>query len=194
MIKHALSKLLVLATAALFSASSFAGDDDNKKYQEALAKFKENPTVSQFFGKSYGYALFATIGKGGFGIGGAHGKGRVFKSGAHTGNTKMTQVTIGFQAGGQAFSQIIFFENQEAYDKFTTGKFEFGAQASAIAIQASANAQAGTTGNAANASGTDEVGKAAAQYTNGMVVFTVAKGGLMYEATVGGQKFNFQPN
>ncbi len=169
-----------------------AGDDKEEKYAETMAKFKQNPTVSKFLGEAYGYAVFPTIGKGGLGIGGAHGKGRVYKGSAVTGTTKMSQVTIGFQAGGQAFSQIVLFENKKSFDKFTTGKFEFGAQATAVAIQASAGAAAGTTGNTAGASSKADAGKQNAEWVNGMVVFTYAKGGLMYEASLGGQKFSYK--
>ena len=105
----------------------------------------------------------------------------------------MTQITVGFQLGGQAYSQIIFFEDKRAYDEFTNGNFEFGAQATAVAITAGASAQAGTTGPSATASGTQHAAKTAAKYYKGMAVFTVAKGGLMYEASIGGQKFGYSP-
>jgi lipid-binding SYLF domain-containing protein len=104
----------------------------------------------------------------------------------------MTQITVGFQLGGQAFSQIIFFEDKRAFDEFTGGNFEFGAQATAVAITAGASAQAGTTGPSASASGTQHRSKNIAEYYKGMAVFTVTKGGLMYEASIGGQKFNYK--
>ncbi|XEM48886.1 YSC84-related protein [Agaribacterium sp. ZY112] len=175
--------------SCLFSATSFADDD---KYAESLAKFKANPAVGSKLNSAYAYALFPTIGKGGFGIGGAHGKGKVYKSGAVTGTSKMSQLTIGLQLGGQAYSQIILFQNKKAYDQFTSGKFEFGAQATAVAITASANASAGTTGNAAGASSKADAGVQNAEWVNGMLVFTYAKGGLMYEASIGGQKFSYK--
>ena len=136
--------------------------------------------------------MFPTIGKGGVGIGGAHGKGRVYEKGKYIGDTSMTQVTIGFQLGGQAFSEIIFFEDARALTDFTSGNFEFGAEASAIAITAGASAKAGSTGTSAAASGTQDKAKTAGGYFKGMAVFTIAKGGLMFEAALGGQKFNFQ--
>ena len=105
----------------------------------------------------------------------------------------MTQVTIGLQFGGQAYREIIFFENKAAFDAFTTGNFEFGAQASAVAITAGASAQTGTTGTTTGASTTQKDATTAAKYSDGMAVFTVAKGGLMYEASVGGQKFSYTP-
>jgi lipid-binding SYLF domain-containing protein len=160
-------------------------------YADTIKVFRAAKESNQFFGKSYGYAVFPTIGKGGFVVGGAHGKGRVYANGAHVGDSAMTQLTIGAQLGGQAYSQIVFFEDKRAFDEFTSGNFEFGAQATAVAITAGASAQAGTTGPSASASGTQHHAKTAAKYYRGMAVFTVAKGGLMYEASVGGQKFSY---
>jgi lipid-binding SYLF domain-containing protein len=117
----------------------------------------------------------------------------VYAKGAHVGDTSMTQVTVGFQLGGQAYSEIIFFHDQRAFDAFTSGNFEFGAQATAVAITAGASAQASTGGTGAGASGTQNHAKTAGGYQNGMAVFTVAKGGLMYEASIGGQKFGYTP-
>ncbi|MGB8410395.1 MAG: YSC84-related protein [Gallionella sp.] len=105
----------------------------------------------------------------------------------------MTQITVGLQLGGQAFSQIIFFEDKRAFDEFTGGNFEFGAEASAVAITAGASAQATTTGSSAGASGGKNDAKTTGSYYRGMAIFTVAKGGLMYEASVGGQKFSYTP-
>ena len=150
--------------------------------------------VATFFSNSYAYALFPTIGKGGIGIGGAHGKGRVFQGGRHIGDTSMTQVTIGFQLGGQAYSMIIFFEDERALREFTSGNFEFGAQATAVAITAGASASASTAGGGtAGASGGQNDATTSGGYTKGMAVFTIAKGGLMYEASLGGQKFSYTP-
>jgi len=163
------------------------------KYSEALETFKRAETSNAFFSKSYGYALFPTIGKGGIGLGGAHGSGRVYANGQYVGDTKMTQVTIGFQLGGQAFSQIIFFEDKRAFDEFTGGNFEFGAQATAVAITAGASASASTTGNTAGASGGKNDAAVAGGYQKGYAIFTIAKGGLMYEASIGGQKFSYKP-
>ena len=137
--------------------------------------------------------MFPKIGKAGVGVGGAHGKGRVYAEGKHVGDTSMTQLTAGLQLGGQAFSQIIFFEDKRAFDEFTSGNFEFGAQATAVAITAGVSAGAGTTGTSAGASGGKHDANTVGQYHKGMAVFTVAKGGLMYEATVGGQKFKYKP-
>ena len=164
-------------------------------YSEAIKAFKEAGESASFFDTSYGYALFPTIGKGGIGLGGAYGKGQVYVGGRHTGNTDMVQVTIGFQLGGQAYSQVIFFEDQRAYQEFTSGNFEFGAQATAVVITAGASAEANTGGGlAAGASGgRSDAATAHGGYRKGMAVFTIARGGLMYEASLGGQKFSYSP-
>jgi lipid-binding SYLF domain-containing protein len=177
-----------LLAAGLFVTSVATADE----FDATLDMFR-GAVADEFFENSYGYVVFPTIGKGGIGIGGARGKGQVYKSGEHVGNSTMTQVTVGFQLGGQAYSQIIFFEDERAYRDFTSGNFEFGAQATAVAITASASASAGTTGTGAGASATGgQTGKAGGDYYKGMAVFTFAKGGLMYEASVGGQKFSYK--
>ncbi len=163
------------------------------EYDDTIAIFKAAGESSHFFNTAYGYAVFPTVGKGGMVVGAAHGKGRVYAGGAQTGTTSMTQLSVGLQLGGQAFSQIIFFEDQRAYTQFTSGNFEFGAQASAVAITAAASAGAGTTGHSAGASGGNKNATTVGTYYRGMAVFTIAKGGLMYEASIGGQKFNFTP-
>jgi lipid-binding SYLF domain-containing protein len=163
------------------------------KYADAIRKFRNAGQSAGYFGKSHGYAVFPTIGKGGIGIGGARGTGRVYRRGVPVGTTTMTQVTVGMQFGGQAYSQIIFFQDKRAFDEFTSGHFEFGAQATAVAITAGASAQASTGGSGAGASSTPENAATAGRYYKGMAVFTVAKGGLMYEATIGGQRFSFKP-
>jgi len=168
------------------SASAWADD-----YADTIKIFKEAGASSGFFDNSYGYAIFPTIGKGGVGVGGAYGKGRVYKNGAYVGNTSMTQLTVGWQFGGQGYSQIIFFQDQRAFDEFTTGKFEFGAQATAVAITAGASASASTAGTSTSASGGKHDATTAGAYNKGMATFTVAKGGLMYEASIGGQKFRY---
>ena len=178
----ALLVLGVLATAPAL-ADDFSATIEN--FRSAVSP--------EFFDDSYGYAVFPTIGKGGMGIGGARGKGQVYAKGKHVGDTTMTQLTIGFQLGGQAYSQIIFFEDQRAFEEFTSGNFEFGAQATAVAITAGASASVTTTGTGAGASSAESTAKATGDYYKGMAVFTIAKGGLMYEASIGGQKFNYKP-
>jgi len=162
------------------------------EYQDTINIFKKAGESGSFFGKAYGYAVFPTIGKGGVGVGGAYGKGHVYARGKYVGDTSMAQVTVGFQLGGQAYSEIIFFEDERAFKEFTGGNFEFGADASAIAITASANAKASSTGASAGASATKNAATTAGGYHKGMATFTVAKGGLMYEASVGGQKFSYK--
>jgi len=183
-----LTRLLLTLLIALPFTPALADD-----YSDTIKVFRNAGQSGRFFGSSYGYAVFPTIGKGGFVVGGAHGSGRVYARGAHVGDTSMTQVTVGFQLGGQAYSEIIFFEDQRAFDAFTSGNFEFGAQATAVAITAGASAQASTGGTGAGASGTQNHAKTAGGYQSGVAVFTVAKGGLMYEASIGGQKFSYKP-
>lgn len=161
-------------------------------YSETIEVFKKSDAVKPFFNNCYGYTVFPTIGKGGIGIGGAYGTGRVYAKGAPTGTAKLFKGTIGFQLGGQAFSQMIFFEDKRAFEEFTSGNFEFDANASAVAITAGVQASAGTEGTTAGASAGPATGKQAkTSYRKGMAVFVQAKGGLMYEATIGGQKFTY---
>lgn len=150
---------------------------------------KQLGNVPQMVAESYGYAVLPTIGKGAVGIGGAGGTGCVFAGAEHTGNVSMGQVTVGFQLGGQSYSQIILFKNVDVYNDFTKGQFEFGADATAVAL--TYGAQAGATTKGASASAGDT--KAAGSWKRGMAVYTLAKGGLMYEASIGGQKFKFKP-
>jgi lipid-binding SYLF domain-containing protein len=184
---------LLKTTLVLFMftlSGQFAWADD---YSEAIDTFKQAGESGSFFNGSYGYAVFPTIGKAGLGIGGAHGKGKVYKQGTPIGNSAMTQVTIGLQAGGQAYSQIIFFENEGALNDFTSGNFEFSAQATAVAITAGVSAEANTGGGtAAGASGgKKDATTTSGGYRKGMAIFTIAKGGLMYEAALGGQKYSY---
>ena len=146
-----LKRLMPLFALPLLLSTAPAHADE---YTDTIAVFKKAGESSRYFNTAHGYAVFPTIGKGGVGIGGAHGKGRVYEKGKYIGDASMTQVTVGFQLGGQAFSEIIFFEDQRALKEFTTGNFEFGAEASAMAITAGASAQAGTEGASAAASAT----------------------------------------
>ena len=139
----------------------------------AVEKFKEIPDLTLFFENAYGYVVFPVIRKGGLGIGGAGGKGQVFVKGKMIGNSKVRQVSFGFQAGGQKYREIIFFKDKFAIDEFTRGNFKLGAQASAVALTAGVSTDAA--------------------YNDGVAIFTQAIGGLMYEASVGGQKFSFNP-
>ena len=140
----------------------------------ALAEFERtNPKIKAFLESAHGYAVFPTVAKGAIGIGGAHGDGLVYEKGKLIGATTLGQITIGFQLGGQAYRELICFQNKQALDRFKGGNFEFDAQASGVAV---------TAGISFDAS-----------YEHGVAIFTMAKGGLMYEASIGGQKFSFTP-
>jgi lipid-binding SYLF domain-containing protein len=179
-----------LATGLLLAAAPAWADE----YQETIDIFKKAGESGKFFDSAHGYAVFPTIGKGGVGIGGAYGKGRVYEQGKHIGDASMTQVTVGWQLGGQAYSQIVFFQDSRALKEFTSGSFEFGAEASAVAITAAAGARASTGGASAGASGgRHDAATVGSKYNKGLATFTVAKGGLMYEASIGGQKFGYTP-
>ena len=185
---HAFRALLI----TLVSSFSFAGIAAADDYADTVQLFKNAGQSGTFFDKAYGYAVFPTVGKGALGIGGARGKGRVYARGKYVGDATLTQVSIGFQAGGQAYSQIVFFEDERAYREFTSGEFGFGAGVSAVAITAAASATASTTGNSAGISGGKKDATTTGEYFKGMAVFTIAKGGLMYEAALAGQKFSFR--
>ena len=186
MIKRILS---LFAVFVLLAVGSPAWADP---HQDTISVFKNAGESGGFFKSAYGYAVFPTVGKGGFGIGGAYGKGRVYRQGAYIGDASMAQVTIGLQLGGQSYSQIVFFEDKRALDEFTSGNFEFGAEASAVALTAAAGAKANTAGHSAGMSGGENDAKTVGRYVKGMATFTVVKGGLMYEASIGGQKFSYQ--
>jgi hypothetical protein len=180
-------------TAAILLGSLIAGPSWADEYQDTINVFRKAVESSKFFNAAYGYAVFPTIGKGGFGVGGAYGTGRVYEKGKLIGEASVTQLSVGFQLGGQAYSEIIFFENEAALREFTRGEFEFGAQASAVAITLAANAKAGSGGANAGASVYKDKAATVGAYNAGMAIFTVAKGGLMYEAAIAGQKFKFNP-
>lgn len=171
--------ILCVLSSVLVSSSAWAfqPDKDDKMQlgvAEAIVSLKEtDPGMQKFFDESAGYAVFPTVGKGGIGIGGARGKGLVIVNDQVDGTTTLTQVTVGFQLGGQTYSEFIFFKDQTALDQFRRGNFEMGAQASAVAATAGASADA--------------------NYDKGVAIFTNVKGGLMYEATIAGQKFKYKP-
>ena len=128
--------------------------------------------MKSLFDKSYGYVIFPNVGKGGIGVGGAAGNGVVYEQNKMVGSAKLSQVSIGFQAGGQAYREVIFFESKKALDRFKSSQLEFSADVSAVAVKSGASANA--------------------KYTKGVMVFSMQKAGLMYEASVGGQKFKFK--
>jgi lipid-binding SYLF domain-containing protein len=185
-------RALVIA-AALLAASNVALAQDVEDQKETIELFRSIPQVAPYFQSAYAYAVWDRIGRGGLGIGGARGRGQVYLGGKVTGFSTLTDITFGAQAGGQAYRQVVFFQNQAAYDKFVSGKFEFDASASAVAVTASAQARASTQGaSAAAGAGSPSTG-AGVGYVNGMQTFTMAEGGLMYAATIGGQRYNFKP-
>ncbi len=186
---NATRRFLILAAALLLPAGSLMAGP----YSDTLTLFRNAGQSAGYFAHSYGYAVFPTIGKGGFVVGGAHGDGHVYAQGKYIGNTSMTQVSVGFQAGGQAYSQIIFFQDKRALDEFTTGQFEFDAGVSAVAITAAAGGSVGTDGATGEASGGKKDALTAGSYYKGVAVFTIVKGGAMYQATVAGQKFSYKP-
>lgn len=169
-----------------------AGSALADSYADTIGLFEEAGASAGFFKASYAYATFPTIGKGGLLIGGARGKGRVYAQGRYIGDTTVTQISFGFQLGGQAYSEIIFFESPQDLARFESGKFALGAQASAVAITAAVSANASTAGTGSSASGTDNNAITTGRYQDGIAVFTIAKGGLMYEAAVAGQKFSYK--
>lgn len=182
-----------ILSAMIILISNFANVAQADNYSNTIEVFKKSQAVQPFFGKAYGYAVFPTVGKGGIGIGGAYGKGQVYRRGKVTGTTSLIKATIGFQLGGQVFSEIIFFQDKRAYNEFTSGNFEFDAAASVVAITVGAQAKVGTEGATAGASVGPATGEQAkTSYRKGMAVFVHTKGGLMYEAAIGGQKFSFE--
>ncbi|MCD6533200.1 MAG: hypothetical protein J7L25_03890 [Deltaproteobacteria bacterium] len=183
--------VVLLCIFLLFATLASAAKPDS--YTTATKRFQESTEAQNYFNHAYGYALFPTIGKGGIAIGGAYGQGRVYQNGKLTGTATLTQLTIGFQLGGQAYSEIIFFEDERAYKEFTSGAFSLNAKASAVAITAGVQAQTGTRGQTAGVSSGPASGKQfGSDYVSGMAIFVHARGGLMYEASVGGQKFTFE--
>jgi lipid-binding SYLF domain-containing protein len=170
--------VFALSCLAVFVACAGAPKTESDKASlnascgTAVADFRSHdPSLGKWFDEAHGYAIFPSIGKGGIGVGGAHGRGQVYRGKELIGYSTLTMATIGFQLGGQAFAELIFFEDEAALARFTSGSFEFAAQASAVAATAGAGAKA--------------------DYTAGMAVFTMVEGGLMYEASIGGQKFEY---
>ena len=190
MLRRSLVLMIVLNLTLV--GAGFAREVED--YSSTINDFKQSSDVRPFFDTAYGYAVFPTIGKGGLGIGAAHGKGQVYAQGEVTGFTSVTNISWGLQAGGQAYSMVVFFEDERAFKDFTSGNFEFGADAGAVAIQSGASASAGSEGAQAGASSGGSGGSmATTDYHKGMLVFTIGKGGLMYEATISGQKYKYNP-
>jgi lipid-binding SYLF domain-containing protein len=182
------STFVVLGLAAVMAGVARADS-----YEDTIQTFKRAGQSGTFFSRAYGYAVFPTVGGGGFIVGAAHGKGRVYVQGLLTGDSTMNLLSAGLQAGAKAYSELIFFEDKRALDDFESGHFAFGADASAVAITTAAEAGAGTNGVSSEASGDSSNASTAGGYHNGVAVFTVAKGGLMYAATLSGQHFTYTP-
>lgn len=165
---------LFLALFALIVQAQDKKDQEIISDSEAAkADFlKDDPDMAKLFNDSYGYIILPNVGKGGLGVGAASGNGVAFELGKMIGFAKMTQVTVGLQAGGQAYSEVVFFEDKESFERFKANKVEMAAQVSAVAAASGASADA--------------------KYVDGVAVFTRTKGGLMYEASVGGQQFKFR--
>jgi len=170
-------------------------DDDPAECAATIKLFQDAGESAGYFKNSYGYTVFPTIGKAGLGIGGAHGSGCVYEKGKQVGTAKMNQVSFGWQAGAQGYSLLVFLEDERAFNEFTSGNFEFGAKASAVAITAGASAGAGTQGTSSGASAgkKDATTQTRTGYEKGMASFSIIKGGLMYEAALGGAKFKYKP-
>jgi lipid-binding SYLF domain-containing protein len=174
--KKSTPKLMLGICLALVSTAVAQAGDDNliAESQQAIGDFvKADPSMASFIQKSTGYAVFPGVGKGGFVVGAARGKGILYDDHKPVGTLAMTQASIGAQAGAQSFAEIIFFESRHALEDFKSGKFEFSAEVSAVAVSAGASK--------------------AADYKQGVAVFTMAQGGLMFQASVGGQKFKYEP-
>jgi lipid-binding SYLF domain-containing protein len=173
--RHEAKEADMKADMAEMKAERHAKKDEAMKDANGAIQALKNadPSLSRMFGDAAGYAVFANVGKGGAGIGGAHGTGVLFEKGNATGRTTLSQVTIGAQLGGQSYSEVIFFDTKEALADFRKGEFALAAQVSAVAVKAGASANA--------------------KYEQGVAVFTLSKGGLMAEASIGGQKFSYEP-
>jgi lipid-binding SYLF domain-containing protein len=179
---------MLAALMLLAAATAGAG-----QYSDTIDLFKKAGASAGFFTDCYGYAVFPSVGQGGLVVGGAHGKGHVYQKDQYVGDTTMTQVSVGLQAGGRAYSMIIFLQDQRAFEEFTRGNYEFGADANAVAITAGASGQVGTTGANSGASAGKNDARTSGNYYKGVAVFTIVKGGAMVQAAIAGQKFSYAP-
>ena len=184
-----------LLIALIFFLPLAADAQQVKDYSSTINSFKSSPQLQWFFDNAYGYAVFPVVGKAALIVGGGYGQGQVYRQGRVTGRTDLFQASVGFQWGGQAFSEIIFFRDKWAYDAFTRGQYEFDANASAVVVTAGAQAKASSMGSSASASAGPRTGAQSQSYyaSNGMAPFVYTKGGLMAELAIGGQKFTFSP-
>jgi lipid-binding SYLF domain-containing protein len=176
----------VILALMLGSGVAYAGE-----YDETIELFKHAGETAVFFTDCYAYAVVPTIGAGGLIVGGARGEGQVYVHDRLVGSAVMTQLSVGLQAGGRAYSEIIFFQDKRYLDEFESGKFEFAAGASAVAITAGASASVGTDRASSEASGGKSDATTNGDYQTGMAVFTIAKGGLMFAADISGERFSY---
>jgi hypothetical protein len=189
-----MKRFVTISLAVLMIVAAAHGSVLADSHADAIAVFKTSPVVLPFFETAYGYAVFPSVGKGAIFVGASYGKGKVYQGDTATGTATLVKISLGYQFGGQAFREIIFFEDKRAYDEFTRGAFEFDANASAVAITAGLQAQAGSMGATAGASVLPSTGKqAGTSYHKGVAVFVHAIGGLMIEASIGGQTITFEP-
>src|SRR5882762_5025330 len=184
-------KITTLLLGAAFSLLLGTSVAYASEYDETIELFKHAGESAVFFSNCYAYAVFPTIGAGGLVVGGARGAGQVYVHDRLVGDAVMTQLSIGLQAGGKAYSEIIFFQDKRHLDEFESGKFEFAAGASAVAITAGASASIGTDRASSGASGGKDNATTNGDYQSGMAVFTIAKGGLMFAADISGEKFSY---
>jgi lipid-binding SYLF domain-containing protein len=176
------SILIIMAfifSMGVMSLDTYAGWDPDKEQKAikqtniTIERFRDkDPTIDRFFDMSYGYAVFSNVGKGAFIVGGGYGRGTVHERGRHVGYVKIVDLSIGFQIGGRGFSEIIFFKDKKTFDTFKAGKFELSSEAVAVFANFGAAKKA--------------------NYDRGAAVFIFAKGGLMADASVGGQAFEFE--
>ncbi len=172
-----INSFALMITFLLVSSTVFSQANKNKRIiddsKQAKSEFiKSDKLMSNLFNNAYAYVIFPNVGKGGLGVGGASGKGVVYQRGKLIGTATLTQITVGFQAGGQSYREVIFFENEKDLNRFKENNIELSAQASAVAV---------TEGAAGNA-----------KYVDGVMIFSQTKGGLMYEASIGGQTFKYR--
>ncbi len=162
-----------LAACSVSPRAGYRAGQLDDMTQETIYRFQQtDPGIERLFETAVGYAVFPTIGAGAAGVGGAYGRGQVYENGAFVGYCDMTQASVGVQLGGQAYSEVIFFNSNDAMQWFKSGEFSFSGQASAVALKEGVSANA--------------------NFRNGVAVYTQAKGGLMYQASIGGQKFRFE--
>ena len=186
--KSIATRFLFAALLASASVSAYADD-----YTTAVKRFKDAGESAGYFNMSHAYAVFPTVGKAGFIVAGQYGQGRVYEKGQYVADASITEVSAGLQAGGQEFTEIIFFQNKGVFDAFKGGSFELGAKAQATVITLAAEGKAGTDSTNASASTDKSNATAAGTFQNGVAVFTIVKGGLMAGISVSGQKFSYRP-